>query len=63
MGTKLDLFVLFTLIGMSIEEKIKFTGFPAGVYVRLEFSGIPVEFVKNFRPSSPILVGGMIHAC
>jgi ribosome biogenesis protein BMS1 len=46
--------------GLSDQERMKYTGFPSGVYVRLEFSNIPCEFVENFKPASPLLIGGLL---
>jgi len=34
-------------------------GYRPGTYIRLRFSGIPCEFVENFDPNNPILVGGL----
>ena len=46
--------------GMSAEERMTYTGYPSGYYVRIEFSNIPYEFVKNFDPSAPVLIGGLL---
>lgn len=34
-------------------------GYRPGTYIRLRFSGIPCEFVDNFDPNNPILLGGL----
>ena len=36
----------------------KYTGVQCGKYVRVVLSGIPAEFVLNFDPRLPILLGG-----
>ncbi|XP_053953734.1 ribosome biogenesis protein BMS1 homolog [Anastrepha ludens] len=41
------------------ELRIQIEGFRPGLYVRLGFRDIPAEFIENFDPSYPVLVGGL----
>lgn len=45
--------------GLDSDLRIQLEGHRAGLYVRLGFKNVPCEFVNNFDPSYPILIGGL----
>ncbi|KAK3503038.1 hypothetical protein B0T13DRAFT_462476 [Neurospora crassa] len=40
-------------------QRIAVEGYKAGKYARMVIEGVPAEFVKNFKPRMPIVVGGL----
>lgn len=44
---------------MDDEIRVQYEGFRPGMYIRLEISSIPCEFVTNFDPHYPIILGGL----
>lgn len=41
------------------EVRVQYEGFRPGMYVRMEIPALPCEFVTNFDPHYPILLGGL----
>uniref|UniRef100_A0A8C5GCE2 Ribosome biogenesis protein BMS1 homolog n=1 Tax=Gouania willdenowi TaxID=441366 RepID=A0A8C5GCE2_GOUWI len=41
------------------ETRVQYEGFRPGMYVRLEISSLPCEFVTSFDPHYPIILGGL----
>ncbi|VDD83181.1 unnamed protein product [Mesocestoides corti] len=35
-------------------------GAPPGSYIRLQISGVPYQFIENFDPRQPVIVGGVV---
>lgn len=46
--------------GMELSDRIRIEGYRAGLYLRLVISNMPCEFVQNFNPKFPIIVGGLL---
>ncbi|KAI7346840.1 DUF663-domain-containing protein [Hortaea werneckii] len=40
-------------------SRIRAEGYKAGTYARIILSGVPYEFVENFNPRFPVLIGGL----
>ena len=48
--------------GLSDEARIKYEGFRPGLYVRVQVNDMPAEFVDNFEPTYPVILGGLLSA-
>ncbi|XP_072229547.1 ribosome biogenesis protein BMS1 homolog isoform X2 [Leuresthes tenuis] len=44
---------------MEDETRVQYEGFRPGMYIRVEISSLPCEFVTNFDPHYPIILGGL----
>ncbi|XP_062859134.1 ribosome biogenesis protein BMS1 homolog [Trichomycterus rosablanca] len=44
---------------MEDEARVQYEGFRPGMYVRLEIPALPCEFVTNFDPHHPIILGAL----
>ena len=47
--------------GLSDAARARITGFAPGMYVRVQLRGVPAEFIARFRPSAPVLLGGLMQ--
>lgn len=48
------------LDSMTPEQRQQIEGVKAGSYVRIVFDNIPMEFVENFNPKFPVIMGGLL---
>jgi ribosome biogenesis protein BMS1 len=44
---------------MDDATRVQYEGFRPGMYVRLEIAALPCEFVTNFDPHYPVILGGL----
>jgi ribosome biogenesis protein BMS1 len=42
------------------QARLRYEGFRQGIYVRVVLSGVPKEFMQNFRPHLPCILGGLL---
>ena len=47
---------------MDEETRAHYEGFRPGVYVRVQIENVPAEFVMNFDPMYPIVLGALLSA-
>ena len=40
-------------------SRLRFEGFRQGIYCRVRIDGIPSEFIENFDPTMPLVIGGL----
>lgn len=45
--------------GLDDSLRVEIEGFRSGLYVRMEIANMPCEFVNNFDPTYPIIVGSV----
>lgn len=44
---------------MPDDLRVQIEGFRPGMYVRIEFQDVPAEFITNFDPTYPLLIGAL----
>lgn len=47
-------------VGEGEGGRLRYEGFRQGLYVRVAIKGVSAEFSRNFRPSLPVVVGGLL---
>ena len=47
--------------GLEDEMRVQYEGYRAGMYVRVEIAEVPCEFVTNFDPTYPVILGGLLN--
>ena len=40
--------------------RLRYEGFRQGLYVRVVIKGVSAEFSRNFRPTTPVVIGGLL---
>lgn len=46
--------------GLDDDVRVHFEGYRPGLYLRVEVEDMPCEFVKNFDPSYPVIIGSVL---
>ena len=46
--------------GMDDELRVQYEGHRPGMYVRMEIENVACEFVNNFNPTYPVIVGALL---
>ncbi|GFR33485.1 ribosome biogenesis protein BMS1 homolog [Trichonephila clavata] len=46
--------------GLDDDVRVQFEGYRPGLYLRVEVDEMPCEFVKNFDPSYPVIIGSLL---
>ena len=44
------------------ETRVQYEGFRPGMYVRVQVNHMSAEFVHNFDPTYPVILGGLLSA-
>lgn len=44
---------------MTDDLRVQVEGYRPGMYVRIEFENVPSEFIENFDPTYPLVIGGL----